>query len=101
YSGGPDGSGTGVRKHTMAINWLQIQQTPSRCQKITNFTSYTNAGRFTFIQPDLCHDAHDCSVASSDAWLASWLPSHVLNTPEFAAGGTLFLTYDEGSTSLN
>ena len=28
---------------------------------------------FSFVTPNLCNDMHDCSVATGDAWLGSWL----------------------------
>ena len=53
------------------------------------------SAKFTFITPNLCHDMHDCSVATGDAWLKSFVPA-VLATPEYGSGGTVvFLTWDE------
>ncbi|MBV9254095.1 MAG: hypothetical protein JO054_07700, partial [Actinobacteria bacterium] len=42
---------------------------------------------FTFVTPDLCHDTHDCSVATGDAWLHSFLPT-LLTTPEYRERST-------------
>lgn len=30
---------------------------------------------FSLLIPDVCHDGHDCSAATTDRWLQSWLPS--------------------------
>jgi hypothetical protein len=52
---------------------------------------------FLFVVPDLCHDTHDCSVATGDEWLASWLPS-VLAGSGFAQGRiAVFIVWDEPS----
>jgi hypothetical protein len=56
--------------------------------------------RFLFIKPDLCHDTHDCPVSTGDAWLRQWVEM-ILASPAWQAGGTLFVTWDEGTGSDN
>ncbi len=48
---------------------------------------------FAFVSPDLCHDMHDCSVATGDAWLARFVPP-LLRVPRTA----VFVLFDEGSS---
>jgi phospholipase C len=56
---------------------------------------------FALITPNLCNDTHDCSVATGDAWLRSWIPKLVA-TPSYQAGDTaIVLTYDEYSPVPN
>jgi hypothetical protein len=51
---------------------------------------------FTFITPNLCHDGHDCSTATADTWLGTWL-DRIVASPTYAAGHTaVFVTWDEG-----
>lgn len=51
--------------------------------------------QFAFVTPNLCHDGHDCPLATGDAWLAGWVPK-ILASPAYQAGRTaLFVTYDE------
>jgi phosphatidylinositol-3-phosphatase len=53
------------------------------------------SARFTFITPNLCDDMHDCSVATGNGWLESWVPK-ILDSAEYRAGNTaLFITCDE------
>ena len=56
------------------------------------------AGRlptFSLLVPDLCNDAHDCSLQSADRWLRSWL-SAITVGEDFRAGRLLLLvTFDE------
>ncbi len=98
-SGGPDGSGTYARKHEPAISWTSVSANPARCARITDFSHFDpNRGSFWLIVPNLCNDMHDCSVATGDAFLKGWLPT-ILDSPAFA-DGVVFLTWDEGSSSI-
>ena len=45
--------------------------------------------------PNLCNDAHDCSLSSADTWLSGWL-SKVLTSPDFTSGRlVVVVTADE------
>jgi len=45
--------------------------------------------------PDLCHDAHDCSLAAADRWFAGWM-RRIQAGPDWRAGRLLVvLTADE------
>jgi hypothetical protein len=48
---------------------------------------------FALVVPDLCNDAHDCSVSTADSWLARFVPP-LLRVPRTA----VFVVFDEGST---
>jgi hypothetical protein len=51
---------------------------------------------FSFLTPNLCHDAHDCGVDSGDAWLAEEVP-RIVDSPAYRSGHlAVFITYDEG-----
>jgi acid phosphatase len=56
------------------------------------------AGRlptFSMLIPDLCNDAHDCSLRTADGWLRSWL-TDLTDGPDFRAGRLLVVvTFDE------
>jgi len=50
---------------------------------------------FSFITPNLCNDMHDCSVATGDTWLSTWMPK-ILASSAYAAGRTaVVVTFDE------
>ncbi|MEP6710455.1 MAG: alkaline phosphatase family protein [Candidatus Saccharibacteria bacterium] len=56
---------------------------------------------FSFLTPNLCNDTHDCSVATGDAWLKSWIPQ-ILASPVYKSGSTVvFLMYDEDTPAPN
>lgn len=49
--------------------------------------------------PDVCHDAHDCSLASADTWLKNWL-AVVEAGPDYRAGRlAIVVTFDEDDRS--
>jgi len=48
--------------------------------------------------PDLCHDAHDCGLATADAWVAGWI-SHIQHGADWTAGRlAVVVTFDEAET---
>jgi hypothetical protein len=50
---------------------------------------------FALVSPNLCHDGHDCSDTTVDAW-AKTLLTRLLNGSNYRSGNTLVvLTYDE------
>jgi hypothetical protein len=50
---------------------------------------------FGLLIPDLCNDAHDCSLATSDRWLGHWLAA-LLAGPDFRTGRlAVVVTFDE------
>lgn len=56
---------------------------------------------YAFISPNLCHDMHDCSIATGDAWLARQVPA-ILGSPAFTTQRSLLvITWDEGDESNN
>lgn len=59
-----------------------------------------NVPQFVWITPDMCHDGHDCSTATVNAWLGQTVPV-ILNTSAWQDGGVLFITWDEGEDAGN
>jgi acid phosphatase len=50
---------------------------------------------YSFVAPNLCHDAHSCPLSVADAFLANWLPP-LLRVPHTA----VFVLFDEGTSSV-
>lgn len=49
--------------------------------------------------PDLCHDAHDCSLDAADRWLSRWVPVWQAG-PDFRGGRlAVVVTFDEDDRS--
>src|SRR5207249_2992874 len=94
---GPDGPGKYVRKHNPAISFRGISGDPARCAGITDFSHFDpTAADFEMVIPNLCNDMHDCSVATGDAFLRSFVP-RITDSPAFAHS-VLFITWDEGTS---
>ena len=94
-------SGRYVKKHNPFVYFSRITRDRGRCRRIVPFTRLLSDLRrdrvppFAWITPDICHDQHDCDVATGDRFLARLVPALLR-----ARGphGVLFLTYDEGSS---
>jgi hypothetical protein len=98
-SDGEDGAGTYARKHEPAISFTDISGKPGRCARISDLSHFDPAAAdFELIVPNMCNDMHDCSVATGDAFLASFVP-RITASPAFA-DSVVFITWDEGSSSL-
>jgi acid phosphatase len=51
------------------------------------------------LTPNLCNDAHDCSLGTADAWLAGWVPI-LMAGPDYRSGHlTIIVTFDEDDGS--
>lgn len=99
--GGPDGPGTYARKHEPAISFTAISGNPGRCARITDLSHFDPAAAdLSLIIPNLCHDMHDCSTATGDAWLRGFVP-RITGSPAFAAGGLLVVVFDEADDGGN
>ena len=51
--------------------------------------------------PDICHDGHNCSLATADSWLRSWLQV-IFAGPDFQRGRlAVVVTFDEDDKSAD
>ena len=51
------------------------------------------------LTPNLCNDAHDCSLATFDTFLARWVPA-LMAGPDYRSGNlTILITFDEDDGS--
>ncbi len=96
---GRDGAGSYARKHEPAVSFKSVYSRPASCRKIQDFTAFApSAADFELIVPNLCNDMHDCSTATGDAFLRTFIP-RLLRSPSMK-GSVLFLTWDEGTSKL-
>jgi len=96
---GRDGAGSYARKHEPAVSFKSVYGRPASCRKIQDFTAFApSAADFELIVPNLCNDMHDCSTATGDAFLKTFIP-RLLRSPSMK-GSVLFLTWDEGTSKL-
>jgi hypothetical protein len=53
---------------------------------------------YSFITPNLCNDAHNCSLATADAWLKTNI-APLIQSSTFQDGGLLIIVFDEADRS--
>ena len=81
------------------LYFRRVLSSPARLRRIVPLSQLARdraAGHlpnFALVVPDLCHDMHDCSVATGDAWLKRFLPP-LLKVP----GTAVFVVFDESDT---
>lgn len=96
---GPGAAGEYVRKHNPAISYTSISGNAARCANITHLAGFDPAAAdFEMIVPNQINDMHSSSVAAGDAFLKVFVPE-IIDSPAFE-GSVLFITWDEGSSSL-
>jgi phosphatidylinositol-3-phosphatase len=100
YSEGLPATGSGVctdgnyaRRHVPWANFSNVPAADSEQFSQFGAGGYASLPTVSFVIPDVCHDMHDCSVATGDQWLRqhltgylSWAMSH---------DSLLILTWDE------
>ncbi len=97
------GSGAYAKKHDPFAYYDDVASNPVRCHKIVPFTALSADLRsgtlpdYSFITPNLCDDAHDCSLQTADRFLARTLPAVI---HELGPRGFLVVTWDEGTLDI-
>ena len=95
-------SGRYAKKHDPFLYFTRIK-TSERVKRVVPLGQFSNDFRrgylpdFSLVVPDLCHDMHDCSVATGDAWLKQFTKP-LLASPKLA-GTIIFVVFDEGTTT--
>jgi len=101
-------SGTYAVKHDPAPYYVPIRSdcanwdVPLGTTSAGNFLTDLNNDTlpaFAFVTPNLCNDMHDCSVATGDAWLKSWLPKIFASAAYRSSSTVVFLVWDENDGS--
>ena len=95
-------AGEYAKKHDPFAYYTRIAETPAtRCAEVVPLAQLAAdeqrhaLPRFIWITPNLCHDMHDCDVATGDRFLSGLLPPLLAS---LGPRGLLFLTWDEGSS---
>lgn len=98
-------SGLYVQKHDPFIYFDPIRLNTTRLdQHVVPLTQlWTDAANgnlpnFAFITPNVCDDAHSCSLSVADSWLPGTI-GKLISSPAFDANSVVVLVFDEGTTS--
>jgi hypothetical protein len=95
-------AGSYAKKHDPFLYFRDVAESRARRDRVVPFTQLARdlaANRlpdFSLIVPNLCHDMHDCSVATGDAWLKAHIVP-LLHSPRLL-GGVVFVVFDEGTS---
>jgi hypothetical protein len=75
---------------------------PANVVPFTDFAGdlAANTPRFSWITPDMCHDTHNCPVATGDDWLKQTV-GQITASSAWKSGGVLFITWDEDDGSAS
>ena len=91
-----------AQKHNPFMYFDSIRLNAERCQRSVVPLTQLNADLaadalpdFVMIVPNLCNDAHDCSVEIADTWLDHWVPP-LMHTQAYDEGALIALTFEEG-----
>jgi phosphatidylinositol-3-phosphatase len=94
-------SGRYVKRHNPLL-YFRRNLTRARLRRIVPLKRFLPDVRrrrlptFSLVVPDKCHDMHDCSVATGDAWLRAFVKP--LFRSSVLKDSVVFLVFDEGTT---
>src|SRR2546425_188256 len=89
--------------HFPFLSYTTITGSSARCANLLPGSSdeviaELNAGtNFIWLTPNDCNNMHDCSVATGDSWIQSWVPN--LLTAMAGKKAALIIMFDEAYTS--
>jgi hypothetical protein len=101
YTGGD--TGLYAVRHNPLAYFIDVQNDPTQLQNLVPFSQFAvdrNAAKqpdFSFIVPNLCNDAHDCSLGTADTWLKTNIDP-LIQSPQFQKDGLLIIVFDEADT---
>ena len=93
-------SGRYARKHNPLSFFSDVTASAAQLQNLVPFSQFaTDLGggklpNYAFVVPDLCNDAHDCSLATADAWLKTNIDP-LVQSASFQQDGLLIIVFDE------
>ncbi|HWR35892.1 MAG TPA: alkaline phosphatase family protein, partial [Clostridia bacterium] len=102
YTGG--NSGRYLRRHNPFSYFSDVVNSSSEKLNLVPFTQFpkdlanNQLPNYSFIVPDACNDAHDCSLTTADNWLKTNI-APLLASPQFQQDGLLIITFDESTSS--
>jgi hypothetical protein len=101
YTG--DDSGRYSVHHNPLAYFTDVQNDAKQAQNLVPFTQLaadlntSNLPSYSFLVPNLCNDAHDCSLSTADAWLKTNIDP-LINSSQFQKDGLLIIVFDEANT---
>jgi acid phosphatase len=100
YTGGD--SGKYAVRHNPLAYMTDVQNDATQKRNLVPFTQFAadlptaNLPEYSFLVPDLCDDAHDCSLTVADNWLKTNI-APIIASPMFQKDGLLIIVFDEAN----
>lgn len=98
YTGGD--TGKYEVRHNPPAYFTDVQNSMAEKENLVPFSQLAadlptaNLPEYSFIVPNVCNDAHDCSLSVADNWLQSNIDP-VIKSPVFQKDGLLIIVFDE------
>jgi len=95
--------GNYARRHCPLSYMSDVVNSSTQKMNLVPFTQFSvdlknnTLPNYSFITPNLCNDAHDCSLATADKWLKTNIDPLIKN-PNFQAGDLLIIMFDESGS---
>jgi phosphatidylinositol-3-phosphatase len=95
--------GTYASRHVGLMYYTDVHDNPAQAQNVVPFTQFATdlaSGTFpsySFITPNLCNDAHDCSLNTADSWLQTNIDPLIKSAFFQQNNCLLIITFDESS----
>jgi hypothetical protein len=93
-------NGSYASRHNPVVYFSDVQNSPTQAANVVPFTQFATdlanntLPNFAFIVPNLCNDAHNCSLSTADQWLMTNIDPLVTNA-QFQQDGLLLILFDE------
>src|SRR6266513_1265346 len=93
-------NGAYASRHNPVVYLTDVHDDATQAQNVVPFTQFAadlanNAlPNYSFIVPNLCNDAHDCSLSTADTWLQTNIDP-LVKSAQFQQDGLLIILFDE------
>ena len=93
-------NGTYASRHNPVVYLTDVHDNATQAQHVVPFTQFatdlsnSTLPNYSFIVPNLCNDAHDCSLGTADSWLQTNIDPLVRSTV-LQQDGLLIILFDE------
>jgi len=99
----PGETGNYASRHNPFSYLTDVVNDPVQLNNLVPFTQFPTdlangaLPNYSFIVPNLCNDAHDCSLGTADSWLQANIDP-LIKSATFQQGGLLIILFDESDS---
>jgi phosphatidylinositol-3-phosphatase len=99
---GPD-VGLYARRHNTLALVADVVNDSMQAKNLVPFSQFNTdlsqntLPNYAFIVPNVCNDAHDCSLSTADSWLKTHIDP-LIKSAQFQQDGLLIITFDESAS---